>query len=149
MKKVFENKFVEIFDISDEIPHTICAHWKSYLSLENSDAIAACTKSLEYFKEAGIKVMISNHQYLEGATMSFLEWVHNFYFVEALKNGLVAEIILDSDHILGNITLDLMYNEQDVLKYQKDKQLFTPKIDNIGNAKLLAKQIVQKNMTAY
>jgi len=145
MQKIFENKFTEIYDISTEIPETIYAIWRNYMTLENTEAVLACEKSLEYIKSANIKVMISDHQYLEGATIPFLEWIQKYYFPKALENGLIAEIILISDHILGNISLELMYNVNDLIKYQNDKQLYTPRIDNLQNAKIVARQIVEKS----
>lgn len=140
MDKIFENEFVELYNISDEIPQTVFAYWKSFLSLENEEAVSACNKSLEYFKEANIKIMISDHQYLEGAEVDFLDWIQKHYFPTAVNNGLVAEIILDSHTDVGSLSLELMYDEDEM----KDHKLQTPKVDTIENAKKLAKLIIDK-----
>jgi hypothetical protein len=145
MKKVFENPHAEIYDISQEVPNTVFAYWKGYLMKENEDAIAACEESLKYFKEAGILVMISDHKYLEGASVEFLDWLHDYYFPSCVKNGLKAELILDSEHDIGNISLDLMYDEDDLNRNLNGAGLYTPKIDTLENAKILAKKIVEEN----
>ncbi|MCS7018081.1 MAG: hypothetical protein RMJ87_03020 [Cytophagales bacterium] len=144
MKKVFENFFAEIYDISDEIPHTVFAYWKGFLTLENQDAVDACQFSLDYFKEAGIKVMISDHVHLEGATVEFLDWLHAYYFPTCVANGLLSEIVLESAHDIGNITLDLMYDKEDLQKYLKANTLYTPKVKGLDKAKQLARAIVEE-----
>ncbi|MCS6968442.1 MAG: hypothetical protein RMJ44_00185 [Cytophagales bacterium] len=145
MKKVFENPHAEIYDISHEIPHTIFAYWKGYLSMDSPEAITACQFSLDYFKEADIWVMISDHVYLEGATLPFLDWLHAYYFPTCIANGLKAEIILESSYDIGNITLELMYDKEDLQKHLKDKTLYTPKVKGLDNAKKLARAIVTQH----
>jgi hypothetical protein len=146
MKKVFENKNAEIYDISNEIPHTVFAYWKGYLMKDEKEAIIACEESLNYFKDAAILVMISDHKNLEGASIEFLEWIHDYYFPTCVKNGLKAEIVLDSEHLMGNISLDLMYDKEDMNRNLNDSGLYTPKIDTLENAKLLAKKIVEQHL---
>ncbi|WP_375560171.1 hypothetical protein ACE193_21050 [Bernardetia sp. OM2101] len=145
MKKVFENPHAEIYDISREIPNTVFAYWKGYLMKEFEDATTACEESLKYFKEANILVMISDHSHLEGASLEFLDWLHDYYFPTCVKNGLKAELILDSTHSMGNIVLDLMYYEEDKNRNLNDAGLYTPKVDTLENAKILAKNIVEQN----
>jgi hypothetical protein len=142
MNKVFENPFAEIYDISEEIPHTVFAYWKGFLSLENQDAVDACQFSLDYFKDAHVKEMISDHVYLEGATVEFLDWLHVYYFPTCIANGLVAEIVLESANDMGNVALDLMYDKEDFEKHLQGGTLYTPKVHGIENAKKLAVQIV-------
>lgn len=142
MKKVFKNPFAEIYDISDEIPHTVFAYWKGFLSLEEKKAVDACQFSLDYFKKAGIKVMISDHVYLEGATLEFLDWLHAYYFPTCIANGLLAEIVLASANEIGNITLELMYDKEDLQKHLQGGTLYTPKVQGLDKAKQLAQKIV-------
>ncbi|MCC5944341.1 MAG: hypothetical protein JJT94_05355 [Bernardetiaceae bacterium] len=148
MKKIFENKHTEIYDIRDEVPHTVFAYWKGYLIHSNPEAIEACEQSLDYFKKENIKVMISDHVYLEGAAVPFLEWLHDYYFPKAVENGLKAEIVLDSEHAIGKISLDLMYDEQDLHKKIKKGELFTPKAENLDIAKKMAQKIIADSMMA-
>ena len=138
MIKVYENPHTEIYDISDEIPNTVFAYWKGYLFLNNAEAVDACQASLDYFKEKNIKIMISDHQYLEGAEVEFLDWLQSYYFPTAIQNGLKAEIILDSSYDMGNVSLDLMYAEEDMQKYIDKKALYTPKVNTFENAKKLS-----------
>ncbi len=142
MKKVYENPFAEIFDISDEIPNTIFVYWKNYLSLNSQGAVESCEFSLNYFKENNILVMISDHSHLEGAELSFLDWIHDYYFPTAVKNGLKSEIILDSTFVMGNISLNLMYDETDMYRAVGKNELYTLKIDTLENAKKLAQSII-------
>jgi hypothetical protein len=142
MKKVFENPNTEIFNISDEIPSTVFAYWKGFLDLNDTAAVEACEVSLVYFKENGIKVMISDHSKLEGASVPFLDWIHDYYFPTSVKNGLKAEIILDSQYDMGCISLDLMYDEEDMYQKISKGELFTPKADSLENAKKLALQLI-------
>lgn len=146
MKKVFENPYTEIYDIREEIPHTVFAYWKGYLMMDEAEAIKACQVSLDYFKEEGILVMISDHQYLEGASVEFLDWLHDYYFPTCVKNGLRSEIILDSEHDMGQISLSLMYDNEDFHRNLEEGKLITPKADTLDNAKILAKQIVESNI---
>jgi hypothetical protein len=144
MVRVFANPHAEIFDISDEVPHTVFAYWKGFLQEGENEATYACQYSLDFFKEAGIKVMISDHSYLEGATLPFLDWIHDHYFPTAADNGLIAEIVLDAKELLGTVSLDLMYNEQDVKAKLGNRELLTPKSDTLENAKKLAAEIIAK-----
>jgi len=141
MKKIFENPNLEFFDITDEIPNTIFAYWKGYLSLENPEALESCEFSLKYFKDNGIIVMISDHAHLEGATLDFLEWIQSYYFPTAIKNGLKSEIVLEARDLMGNVSLELMYDKNDMERYIDTKMLYTPKADTLDNAKLLAKEL--------
>ncbi|TAF67961.1 MAG: hypothetical protein EAZ55_01065 [Cytophagales bacterium] len=142
MKKVFENPHTEIYDITDEIPNTVFAHWKGYLMMDAPEAIKACQVSLDYFKEANIQVMISDHAHLEGASVDFLNWLHDYYFPTAIANGLKAELILASEHDMGNISLDLMYDEEDIKRNTGDNGIYTPKVNGLEDAKVLARKIV-------
>lgn len=145
MKKVFENVYAEIFDISEQIPQTVFAYWKGYLMKDEKEAIIACEESLKYFEDANILVMISDHKQLEGASVEFLDWIHEYYFPTCVKSGLKAEIVLDSEHLMGNVSLELMYDEEDMNKNLHDSGLYTPKIDTLENAKILARKIVEQN----
>jgi hypothetical protein len=142
MKKVFENPFAEIYDIRDEINDTIFAYWKGFLSLDFPEAVEACQFSLDFFKMEGIKVMISDHTYLEGASLDFLDWIHKYYFPTCIKNGLRAEIILESSQPIGNITLELMYDQEDLQKNMIAGNLYTPKARDLEKAKQLARKVV-------
>lgn len=145
MKLIYENANTQIFNIEEEIPHTVFAYWKGFLSMEDEEALTACEESLRYFKSAGIKVMISDHKDLKGATIEFLDWLHDVYFPTAVKNGLIAEIILDSNYDMGNVVLDLMYDEEDFNRNMGESGIYTPKIDTLDNAKTLAGKIISKN----
>jgi len=147
MKLVFENPHTEIYDISEEIPHTVFAHWRGFLLDGKAEAIEACQVSLDYFRDANVWVMISDHQHLEGASVPFLNWLHDYYFPTAVQNGLRAEIILDAELEMGNIVLDLMYNPDDLYKNVNEGEIYTPKIDTLENAKVLARQIVEKQLS--
>lgn len=149
MKQIFENTHTEIYDIREEVPHTVFAYWKGHLSLKKEEAKIACQASLDLFKELGIKVMISDHKYLEGATVEFLDWLHDYYFPTCVQNGLKAEILLASDEDMGNVTLDLMYDEDDFHKKISQGELYTPKADNLENAKRLAMKILEEEANPH
>jgi len=142
MKKIFENKNLEFYDITDEIQNTIFAIWKGYLSLDDKAAVESCEYSLKYFKDNQTVVMISDHFNLEGATVEFLDWIQSYYFPTSIQNGLKAEIVLESNDSMANIALDLMYNKEDMAQYIDTKMLYTPKADSLENAKLLAKKLI-------
>lgn len=148
MNKVFENPHAVIFDISDEIPATVFAYWKGYLLHTSQEAKDARQASLDYFAEKNIKVMISDHQYLEGASVEFLQWLHDYYFPTAVSNGLISEIVLDSQHFMGSVSLDLMYNPDDLHKNIEEGSLYTPKADTLENAKRIAAELVNDTPVA-
>ncbi|WP_448519824.1 hypothetical protein [Rhodoflexus sp.] len=145
MKKVFENPFAEIYDIRDEVNDTVFAYWKGFLSLDFPEAIEACQFSLDFFKAEGIKAMISDHTYLESASLDFLDWIQKYYFPTCIKNGLRAEIILESSYAMGNITLELMYDQEDLQKNMSAGNLYTPKAKNLETAKEMARKVVAHN----
>ncbi len=149
MEKIFENQYGVIYNLENEIEHVIFAIWRGYLLFDTPEAIKVCQVSLDYIKEAGIKVMISDHSGLEGASVEFLDWIQSYYFPTAVENGLLSEIVLDSAHLLGSVSLDLMYDTNDMQKHLKNQTLYTPKIDTIENAKLLANQIIQQKKIAH
>jgi hypothetical protein len=144
MTLIFENSHTQIFNISDKIPHTVFAYWKGFLTEGDNEARKACQVSLEYFKTAKIKVMISDHSLLEGATLPFLDWIHDYYFPTAVQNGLIAEIVLDAKEMIGQVSLELMYDKKDLKRRLEGKELLTPKCDTVENAEKLAAEIVAK-----
>jgi hypothetical protein len=144
MKLVFENPHVQLFDITEKVPHTVFAYWKGFLMHGENQAKIACQKSLDYFLENKILVMISDHRFLEGASLEFLDWIHDYYFPTAAKNGLIAEIVLDATELMGTISLELMYDAVDINRSMEGKKILTPKVDTLENAEKLALEIVQK-----
>ncbi len=114
----------------------------------DNEAKVACQKSLDYFLEENVLVMISDHRYLEGASLEFLDWIHDYYFPTAAKNGLIAEIVLDATELMGAISLELMYEEVDINRSMEGQKILTPKVDTFENAEKLALEIVQKYKTA-
>lgn len=144
MEKIFSNQFAEIYDISNEIPATVFAYWRDYLDKENPEFIRACQYSLDYFKDKNILVMISDHSGLKGAPPEVLDLIHEWYFPTAITNGLKAEIVLDSEEEIGQISLELMYDEADMQRFIDTNELMTPKVDTLEHAKELAREIVRK-----
>ncbi len=144
MQKLFENAFAVLHDIRHEIPSTLFAIWRGAFERDNPEFIHACQRSLDIFAEEKILVMISDHSGLVSAPPDVLELIQEWYFPTAIRNGLKAEIVLGADEILGQISLEMMYDQDDMAKFIETSKLLTPKVDTLENAKELARQIVER-----
>ena len=142
MKYIINNAFAEVIDISDEIPFTILGNWRWYWMWNDQTILEEMLNVfLPYIKDNHIKVMISTHHDLEGVDNSYMDWLTNTVIPMCMKNGLFVEILIESTHLLGNLSLDLMY--EDVIHQSEDgRRYVTPKVDSIEAAKQLALKIV-------
>lgn len=138
MKKIFENPYAELYDISDEIPHTIFGYWKGLWLLEDQEAMRALRFPFDYIKEHGIKVMITDYRYLEIVPVETDEWLQNEWFPTVVKNGLLAEIVIDaSSNIFGKLSVDVMYENVNQVT-----GLLTPTANSFEQAKDLAQAFI-------
>lgn len=139
MKKIFENPYAELYDISDEIPYTIFGYWKGLWLLEDTEAMRALCFPFDYIKEHGIKVMITDYRYLEIVPVETDEWLQSEWFPTVVKNGLLAEIVIDStSSIFGKLSVNVMYENVNQLT-----GLFTPLVSSFEQAKELAQTFIQ------
>jgi len=142
MKKIFENPNIDFFDLSESFEKTVLACWKGYLDFEDPLSIEACQATLDYFEANQTKVMISDCNQLEGTTLPFLDWVHQHYFPACVKFGLKAEVVVDSAYDMGNISLELMYNPQDLYAHFDAQKLYTPQVKTMEQAEEIIKNIL-------
>jgi hypothetical protein len=139
MKKIFENAYAELYDISDEVPHTIFGYWKGLWLLEDEEAMRALRFPFDYIKEHGVKVMIADYRYLDIVPVETDEWLQSEWFPTVVKNGLLAEIVIDANvNIFGKLSVDVMYENVNQLT-----GLLTPKAHSLEQAKDLAKKFIQ------
>ncbi|HAI75520.1 MAG TPA: hypothetical protein DCM08_04670 [Microscillaceae bacterium] len=137
MKKIFENPYAELYDISDEVPHTIFGYWKGYWQFDDTEAMEALHFPFNYIREHQIKVMITDYQYLEVIPQDTAEWIDKVWFPTVVAHGLIAEIVLDASELIGQLTVDFMYEN-----VNHDTGLYTPKVDTLEHAKKLALQFI-------
>lgn len=142
LKKIIDNPCAEVTDISDEVPFTILGNWKGYW-MWNDQTISEDILNIlmPYIRENHIKVCISTHHDLEGVDTDYMDWITNTALPHFMKNGLFVEILIDSEHFIGNLSLELMYDDI-VLQSEEGNKYITPKVDTIEAGKMLALKIV-------
>jgi hypothetical protein len=139
MKKIFENPYAELYDISDEIPYTIFGYWKGLWLLEDEEAMRALRFPFDYIKEHGIKIMITDYRYLEIVPIETDEWLQHEWFPTVVANGLLAEIVIDSTvDIFSKLSVDIMYENVNQLT-----GLLTPNVSTLEQAKKLALSFIK------
>ncbi len=138
MKKIFENAYAELYDISEEVPHTMFGYWRGFWELQDEEAMAALLFPLNYIKEHGIKIMLTDYKDLDVVSEETDQWLAEYWFPTVVKNGLKAEIILDAEEMIGQISVDFMYENVDA-----NTGLYTRKADTLEHAKELAMAVLQ------
>jgi len=139
MKKIFENPYAELYDISDEIPYTIFGYWKGLWLLEDEEAMRALRFPFDYIKEHRIKIMITDYRYLEIVPIEMDEWLQREWFPTVVANGLLAEIVIDSTvDIFSKLSVDIMYENVNQLT-----GLLTPNVSTLEQAKKLALSFIK------
>ena len=139
MIKVFENKYAELYDMSDEIPHVLFGYWRGYWELSDTEAIKALQFPLDYVKEKGIKIMLTDYKDLDVVPEATNQWLSDYWFPTVVKNGLRAEIILDANNLMGQLSVEFMYET-----VNKDTGLITPQVNNLEQGKVIARQLLEK-----
>lgn len=139
MKKIFENPYAELYDISDEVPHTIFGYWKGLWLLDDEEAMRALRFPFDYIKEHGIKIMITDYRELEIVPIETDDWLQKEWFPTVVKNGLRVEIVIDTNEsIFGKISVDVMYEN-----VNKTTGLITPIVNSFEEAKELAWRFIK------
>lgn len=139
MIKVFENQYAELYDMSDEIPHVLFGHWRGFWELSDKDAMEALHFPLDYIKEQGIKIMLTDYKDLEVVPEETNQWLMEYWFPTAVANGLKAEIILDANELIGQISVEFMYEN-----VSKETGLITPKVATMEQGKEMARLFLEK-----
>lgn len=139
MKKIFENPYAELYNISDEVPHTIFGYWKGLWLLDDEEAMRALRFPFDYIKEHGIKIMITDYRELEIVPIETDDWLQKEWFPTVVKNGLRVEIVIDTNEsIFGKISVDVMYEN-----VNKTTGLITPIVNSFEEAKELAWRFIK------
>lgn len=142
LKKIVNNPCAEVIDISDEVPFTILGNWKGYwIWGDQTIAEDILNVLMPYVKENHIKVLISTHHDLEGVDLDYMAWITNIAIPHFMENGLFVEILIDSEHFIGSISLDLMYSDI-VHQSEEGNKYITPKVDTIEAGKTLALKVI-------
>jgi hypothetical protein len=139
MKLIFKNPYAELYDLSAEIPHCIFGYWKGCWLLNDREAMQALEFPFDYIKKHQIKVMITDYRYLDVVPDETNEWIINVWFPKVVQNGLIAEIILDAEELVGQLSVEFMYESINDLT-----GLLTPKVDTLENAKALANKFINQ-----
>jgi hypothetical protein len=133
MQKIFENPYLEMYSLADELPHTIFGYWKGYWELTDPVAMEALHFPFDYIRDHEIKVMITDYTYLEVVPEDTAEWIDKVWFPTVVANGLLAEIVIDASEIYGQLSVEFMYENVNA-----DTGLLTPKVSNLEEAKKMA-----------
>lgn len=139
MTKVFENKYAELYDMSDEIPHVLFGYWKGYWELSDAEAMQALQFPLDYVKAKGIKIMLTDYKDLDVVPEETNQWLADYWFPTVVKNGLRAEIVLDANNLMGQLSVEFMYEN-----INKETGLITPQVTNLEQGKATAKLLLEK-----
>jgi len=143
MEKILNTPFVEVIDISDEIPQTIYGHWKDCWLWENQDiAQDIMDVFIPYIQNNNVKVLISSHKDLEVVSVEYIDWIQQILIPKCLEIGLYIEIIIGADDLMGEISLGLIYN--DLQAELNGEKYLTPNVRTLNDAKALALKIVSE-----
>jgi hypothetical protein len=137
MEKIFENPYLEMYSLGDELPHTIFGYWKGYWELNDPVAMAALEFPFAYVRDHGIKVMITDYSYLEVVPEDTAAWIDEVWFPTVVKNGLLAEIVIDATEMYGQLSVQFMYEH-----VSAKTGLLTPTVASLADAKTLAHQFL-------
>ncbi len=132
--KVYDGKFAEIYDMSNEIPFVAFAYWKGFYRLSDADFVKDMTFSTEYIHDQRIKVYISDHSMLQVVSEDVLAWLHQNWYPKATQYGLLVEAALDANNVFGQLSLQKMLDDS------KTGKILTPKFTDF----LTAKKFVQE-----
>jgi hypothetical protein len=139
MIKVFENEYAELYDMSDEIPHVLFGYWRGYWQLSDEEAMRALQFPLDYVKEKGIKIMLTDYKDLDVVPEETNVWLLEHWFPTVVANGLRAEIVLDASDLLGQLSVEFMYET-----VNQDTGLVTPQANNLEQGKAMARELLAK-----
>ena len=139
MIKVFENEYAELYDMSDEIPHVLFGYWRGFWRLKDAETMKALHFPLDYVKEKGIKIMLTDYKNLEVVPENVNDWLASHWFPTVVENGLKAEIIIDATDLMGQVSVDFMYENVNA-----ETGLITPKAVNLEEAKQMARELLDK-----
>jgi hypothetical protein len=138
MKKIFENPYLEMYSLADELPQTIFGYWKGYWELTDPVAMEALYFPFDYIRDHEIKVMITDYTYLEVVPEDTAEWIDKVWFPTVVANGLLSEIVIDASEIYGQLSVEFMYENVNA-----DTGLLTPKVNNLEEAKKMAAEFLR------
>ncbi|TAD95435.1 MAG: hypothetical protein EAZ97_15480 [Bacteroidetes bacterium] len=138
MTKVFENEYAELYDLNDEIPSVLFGYWKGFWELTDPEAMKALLFPLEYVKEKGIKIMLTDYTYLDVVSEEVNQWLSGYWFPTVVKNGLKSEIVIDSTALIGQLSVEFMYEN-----VSESTGLFTPMVQNFEEGKELAIKLLK------
>lgn len=139
MIKVFENEYAELYDMSDEIPHVLFGHWRGFWRLTDKEAMRALHFPLDYVRENGIKIMLTDYKDLEVVPENVNDWLASYWFPTVVANGLKAEIVIDATDLMGQVSVDFMYENVNA-----ETGLITPKAVDMEEAKQMARDLLKK-----
>ncbi|TAF65354.1 MAG: hypothetical protein EAZ55_08825 [Cytophagales bacterium] len=138
MKKIFENQYAELYDISEEVPQTIFGYWKGFWLLDDEEAMKALHFPFEYVEKNAIKIMITDYQFLEVVPPETNEWLEQVWFPTIVQKGLKAEIVLDATSLTAKLSVEFMYENVN------QTGLFTTIVPTMEMAKELALNVLKK-----
>jgi hypothetical protein len=94
----------------------------------------------------GLKIMISNHDRMEGATPEYLKWVDRVYFPKAIAAGLRAEIVIEAKEFIAEHSLRVMYSSAEIDKALKTGELLVYHVDSEQKAYEVAQSLLQESI---
>lgn len=83
--------------------------------------------------------MITDYRYLDIVPIETDEWLQREWFPTVVKNGLLAEIVIDSaTSVFGKLSVDVMYEN-----VNQKTGLYTPLVGSLEQAKELARKFIE------
>lgn len=138
----FRNSIAELHNLSSEGIACLYAYWMGYMELSNEEAMLACEKSWELIAQQHLKIMISNHDRMEGATPSYIKWVDRVYFPEAIKAGLRVEIVIQAKEFIAEQSLRVMYSSEEIARARDRKEILVYHVDSEEKAYAMARSLL-------
>jgi hypothetical protein len=139
MEKIFENEYAELYSLEPALKFTIFGYWKGFWMLSDEEAMRALRFPLSYIPEHQIKIMITDYSFLDVVPEETNQWLSEVWFPEVVKGGLLAEIIIDAQHLTGKLSVEYMYEN-----INTETGLSTPMVSSLEEAKQLARMILNE-----
>jgi len=136
---IFENKYLTLKHYDHKISQTVYCAWKGFWENE-TEIQTALDIAQEYLKTHQIKVMISDCSTLETIPLSTQDYINQFWYPKAQKNGLIAEVLVDSEYCMGQASLNVLLDEA-----REHSKLIFITVRSLTEAKQLAEEILTQS----
>lgn len=138
MELLHKDTFSNIYKLSDTYSQTILIEW---IGFWEADEMLKNTldKSLDWIAKTHSLILISDCRKLDVMSEEVTNFLQEYWYVRADKLGLELEIYIDSEDLIGQISLEMLFEE-----VNKKDTIQTIQLENIEKAKEFALYYMKK-----